>query len=650
MEIKDKELHRIVSTAIIYKDGRYLILRRGLEKKAFPGKWTVPGGGLEVDDYINTAKTTNDHWYFAVENSLRREIKEECNLEVGKVKYLCDMAFIRPDGVPVIILSFYCPYQSGEVILDSDNIDFAWVAPAGAENYDLVEGLLSEIKIVNKILKGGGKEKNMKNFNQEEFNNFIIENNVYGFFKEPITLKSGRLSHFYANWRNIVEDVWLTDVLADYLLAFVKDKGLAIETFYGVPDGATKLAIISQFKWAKRNDNFAKGSFVLAMGRKTPKDHGEAKDKFFVGAPRGKTIVIEDVTTSGGSLLETIDNLREAGTDISAVVSLTNRMEKGDDGLAVREAVEQKGIAYYQMSSALDILPSAYKILKPGREIGRLIENEFKEYGVKELNLGVWSIFEDFSDELNEKARFARSRVCLALDNLGSLEELSQRVEELSPLVGMFKIGKELFTKFGPEAIKVVQSYGANVFFDSKFYDIPHTVKEAAKAATQLGAAMFNVHCSGGLEMMKAAIEGAREASQRFNIAMPKIIGVTVLTSINQETMNQELGLSGEVGEQVLRLARLAYQAGLDGIVCSAEDLVRLKGEFPENFIFVTPGIRLAGADKQDQKRVLTPSGALRSGSCLLVVGRAITGYPTKEERLNAAYEILEDMTEGYEL
>ena len=154
MEIKNKELHRITSTAIIYKDGKYLLLQRSLEKKAFPGKWTVPGGGLETDDYINLPKTTKDHWYFAIEKSLRREIKEESNLEVGKVKYLLDIAFIRPDGIPVIILSFYCPYQSGKVKLDEDNIDSAWVTYQEAKKYDLVEGLLEEIEMVDKILKG----------------------------------------------------------------------------------------------------------------------------------------------------------------------------------------------------------------------------------------------------------------------------------------------------------------------------------------------------------------------------------------------------------------------------------------------------------------------------------------------------------------
>ncbi len=154
MEIKDKELHRITSTAIIYKDGKYLLLRRSLKKKAFPGQWTVPGGGLEVDDYINIPKTTKDHWYFGIEKSLRREIKEECNLEVGKIKYLLDIIFIRPDGIPAIILSFYCPYKSGEVKLDEDNIDYKWVTYEETKKYDLIEGLLEEIEMVDKILEG----------------------------------------------------------------------------------------------------------------------------------------------------------------------------------------------------------------------------------------------------------------------------------------------------------------------------------------------------------------------------------------------------------------------------------------------------------------------------------------------------------------
>lgn len=153
MKIKNRELHRITSTAIIHKAGRYLIIQRSFDKKAFPGKWTVPGGGLEVDDYINLPKTTSDHWYFAIENSLRREIKEETGLDVGELKYLCSITFVRPDGIPAVILSFYSNWKSGEVKLNEENIDYKWVTLEEAKNYDLVEGLLEEIKMVSNIIK-----------------------------------------------------------------------------------------------------------------------------------------------------------------------------------------------------------------------------------------------------------------------------------------------------------------------------------------------------------------------------------------------------------------------------------------------------------------------------------------------------------------
>jgi len=160
----DKELHRIASTCIIYKDNsasaqgfgeakKYLLLQRSFEKKAFPGKWTVPGGGLSVDDYINMPKTTSEHWYFALENSLRREISEEAGIEVGELKYLCDMTFIRPDKIPVVILSFYASYKNGEVVLDKDSINHAWANYEEAREYDMVEGLIDEIKMVDEKIK-----------------------------------------------------------------------------------------------------------------------------------------------------------------------------------------------------------------------------------------------------------------------------------------------------------------------------------------------------------------------------------------------------------------------------------------------------------------------------------------------------------------
>ena len=154
-KIKDKELHRIAITAIIYNDdGKYLITRRSLSKKAFPGKWTVPGGGLSTDDYANNPPSTKaGQWYYSVEKTLRREVKEEVNVEIGKPEYLLDLTFIIPDGTPCMVLSFYAPYFSGEVKLDEDGIDYKWVTAKEAENYDLIDGISEEIKMVDEILK-----------------------------------------------------------------------------------------------------------------------------------------------------------------------------------------------------------------------------------------------------------------------------------------------------------------------------------------------------------------------------------------------------------------------------------------------------------------------------------------------------------------
>jgi orotate phosphoribosyltransferase len=224
-------------------------------------------------------------------------------------------------------------------------------------------------------------------FDQDAFNRFVIENNVYGFFPEAITLKSGRKSHFYANWRTVVEDVWLTERLADFVLAFAADRQIPVDTFYGVPEGATKLGVICQYTSARQQPEYARGSHVLAMGRARPKEHGAPRDRFFVGMPRGRTIVMEDVTTTGGSSLKTLEFLKESGIEVSALISLTNRMERRDDGLSVQEAVEQTGVAFHNMSSALELLPVIYDTLKPGEKIGRELEKEYLQYGVAPISL-----------------------------------------------------------------------------------------------------------------------------------------------------------------------------------------------------------------------------------------------------------------------
>lgn len=151
MGIENRELHRVVSTAIIQKDGRYLLVKRSLDKKVFPGRWSLPGGGLEIDDYISAPKTTADAWYFVVENSLRREIKEEVGLEAGELKYLLSLAFIGSNSVPIVVLSYYCNWKSGEVKLNEENAAHRWVTFEEAKNYDLIEGILEEIEMVDKI-------------------------------------------------------------------------------------------------------------------------------------------------------------------------------------------------------------------------------------------------------------------------------------------------------------------------------------------------------------------------------------------------------------------------------------------------------------------------------------------------------------------
>ena len=247
--------------------------------------------------------------------------------------------------------------------------------------------------------------------------------------------------------------------------------------------------------------------------------------------------------------------------------------------------------------------------------------------------------------QLTQKESLARTKLCLPLDGLETLQELKTRVEELSPVVGLFKVGKESYTRFGPAAVEAVQTYGANVFLDLKFHDIPNTVKSAAEAATQLGVYMFNVHASGGIEMMKAAVDGAQNGSQKYNTPVPKIIGVTLLTSIDQQTLNEQLKVHGSVEEYVLHLATQSNAAGLDGIVCSAAELSYIRHQLPAQFMYVTPGIQGPNPPAgSDQKRVFTPGNAVLDGSTILVVGRAITAPKTSQARLQAGYEILQDM------
>ena len=221
------------------------------------------------------------------------------------------------------------------------------------------------------------------NWIEKKFHDFIIKNKVIGFFKDAIKLKSGRLSHWYINWRNISADVFLIDKLTDFIISFVNHLKLKPNCFFGVPEGASKLGIITQYKWAKKQENYNSGLFHLSMGRGKPKEHGEPKDRYFLGLPKGNVIIIEDVTTTGGSLISTIKILKDMDVVIIAAIGLTDRNELRDDGKRVEEMILKEGVQYYAMSNAVDLLP----MLKIADNVKIKIEEYFNKYGSKELKM-----------------------------------------------------------------------------------------------------------------------------------------------------------------------------------------------------------------------------------------------------------------------
>ena len=226
---------------------------------------------------------------------------------------------------------------------------------------------------------------NVKQFSQEKFNEFIIKNNIIGFFEQPIKLKSGRLSNWYVNWRDVTKDAYLSDMLTDQVLSYVDELGIEPLSFYGVPEGATKLGVICQMKWARMQEDYGPGNYPLPMGRAKPKEHGAPKDKYFVGEPRGKTIVLEDVTTTGGSLLETVEMLQNYDVDVACAIGLTNRDELRDDGKSVEEKVNELGVQYFAMSHALKLLPQICESEKVSDEMKGTLRDYFDKYGTNKI-------------------------------------------------------------------------------------------------------------------------------------------------------------------------------------------------------------------------------------------------------------------------
>ncbi len=230
-----------------------------------------------------------------------------------------------------------------------------------------------------------------------------------------------------------------------------------------------------------------------------------------------------------------------------------------------------------------------------------------------------------------------RDRLCVALDG-SDRGWITSTARILAPHVGWLKLGLEAFTAFGPDLVREVAGIGTRVFFDIKLHDIPNTVRHAAANCAATGAAMFNVHASGGRAMLRAAIEGAADGSPS---EPPKVLAVTVLTSLDQEAL-AELGLDQPPDELVRRWALLAREVGLDGVVASAHEAPAIRRECGPDFLIVTPGIRPMWSVAGDQRRVMTPSEAHRAGADILVIGRPITGADSPEE---AAARILDEIS-----
>jgi orotidine-5'-phosphate decarboxylase len=226
----------------------------------------------------------------------------------------------------------------------------------------------------------------------------------------------------------------------------------------------------------------------------------------------------------------------------------------------------------------------------------------------------------------------SKKKVIVAIDTIDTNEAL--KITKLIPDVGAFKLGLEYFCANGPKGISKISETGVKIFLDLKFHDIPNTVAGAIRASLNLEPYMMTVHLSGGYNMLDRTMEEVKEYCSKKSLKRPLILGVSVLTSIDNNDFSS-LGIKGKVEDQVVRLAKLAENSGLDGLVCSAKELKIVKREVGKNLILVTPGIRPAGGEVNDQKRILTPAQAIKDGANFLVIGRPITSVDDPQEALN---------------
>ena len=228
--------------------------------------------------------------------------------------------------------------------------------------------------------------------------------------------------------------------------------------------------------------------------------------------------------------------------------------------------------------------------------------------------------------------------VALDVENLAAANEL---ITILSDEIKWFKIGKQLFTAVGPASVKLLREAEKAIFLDLKFHDIPNTVAGAVTSGTSVGANMINLHASGGLEMMRAAAEAAEKQASELGVPKPTLLGVTVLTSVDEGNFQRDFGTQRKLESQVAYLAELSKQAGLDGVVASPLEIELIRKVCGDDFVILTPGVRPVWAASNDQQRVMTPAEAINAGADYIVVGRPITAAENPRE---AARTILQEI------
>ncbi len=235
----------------------------------------------------------------------------------------------------------------------------------------------------------------------------------------------------------------------------------------------------------------------------------------------------------------------------------------------------------------------------------------------------------------------SKDRIVLALD-VDSDRDALAIVDELADSVGVFKVGHQLFTAYGPDIVRRIAEKGGRVFLDLKYHDIPNTVAKASAEAVKLGVSIFNVHALGGADMMRAAAVSAKETADKLGRPVPTVLAVTVLTSMDEQSLRRELKITRSMPRQVGHLAKMAQRCGMHGVVASPQEIKLLRRTIKQPFVILTPGVRPEWAAQDDQKRIMTPAEAVSAGANYIVVGRPVLKAKDRKEAVRMIAEEIE--------